>query len=283
MNLPKPQLIGILNITPDSFSDGGHYMDANAALYAIEHLITDGADIIDIGAESTRPGATPLSHAEEWERLAPILKQAIDFSVPVSVDTRHVETARKALALGAAWINDVSGFADESMIETVKNTSCKLVVMHSLSVPADKNITIPASADIIKTLLDFANTRAQMMQKAGIERERLIFDPGIGFGKTPAQSQEIIDRIEELKACGLPLFVGHSRKSFFQFPAASTLEQKDKATLAISKQLAASGVEYLRVHNVKLHADHFRHCEKASPTKQSRSGLPRFARDDGGL
>ncbi|MFW0776631.1 MAG: dihydropteroate synthase [Rickettsiales bacterium] len=251
----QPKLVGIINITPDSFSDGGQCMDAAAALGSIRQLISDGADIIDIGAESTRPGATALSHKEEWQRLEPVLKQAISLSVPVSVDTRHAETAHKALALGVAWINDVSGFTNPAMIEAVKNAHCKLVIMHSLTVPADKNVTIAESDDVIEVITTFAEHKIEELQAKGIARDRIIFDPGIGFGKTPAQSQEIVNRIADLGALGVPLYIGHSRKSFFQFAPSATLQEKDEATLTVSKQLAKSGVEYLRVHNVKLHKE----------------------------
>lgn len=248
-------LVGILNITPDSFSDGGNYMNTDAALQAIEQMISNGADIIDIGAESTRPGATALTHAQEWQRLAPILENASGFPVPISLDTRHPQTVKKALNIGVSWINDVSGFTNHEMIAIVKNSDCKLVMMHSLGVPADKNITVPPSDDIIKTLLDFARRQLKTMEEAGIKSYRIIFDPGIGFGKTPAQSKEIIERIDELESCGLPLFIGHSRKSFFEFSASATLDERDMATLHVSKQLADAGVDYLRVHNIKLHRE----------------------------
>lgn len=241
------QLVGIVNFTPDSFSDGGRYNAVDAALAHIDRLIMDGADIIDIGAESTRPGATPLSAAEEWERLASFFEALTPEGAIFSLDTRHAENAKRALDKGFHWINDVSGFADEAMIDAVKPYGCKLVMMHSLGIPADKNHTLPGYVDVIETLLAWAQKQVARLEKKGIRRHHLIFDPGIGFGKTAAQSSQIIERFIELKACGLPLYIGHSRKSFLGEG------DRDASTLAVSRQLIAKEVDYLRVHNVAAH------------------------------
>lgn len=250
--MPLVKLVGILNVTPDSFSDGGECAHPEHAIARACEMAEEGADIIDIGAESTRPGAHPLTHAEEWQRLLPILMQLHNISVPVSVDTRHAETARKALDLGVSCINDVSGFASDGMIAAAKAYACDLVMMHSLTVPADKAITLPDTADVIEELLNFAHTRMGYMESEGIKRERIIFDPGIGFGKTAAQSQAIIERISELKVLGVPLYVGHSRKSFLGH-VHGTNAKRDAATLEASCRLIEAGVDYLRVHNIKAH------------------------------
>jgi len=241
------KLVGIVNLTPDSFSDGGQYNEVDTALAHIDQLIEDGADIIDIGAESTRPGATPLSAAEEWERLEPLFAGLSTSGAVFSLDTRHAENAKRALDIGFHWINDVSGFADNAMIEAVKPYGCQLVVMHSLSVPADKNITLPADADVIETLLQWSKLQVARLEKKGLRRFRLIIDPGLGFGKTSAQSGQVIERFIELKACGLPLLIGHSRKSFLGDG------DRDRSTLAVSRQLIGKGVDYLRVHDVAAH------------------------------
>jgi len=262
------KLVGIVNVTPDSFSDGGKYAGRDAAIRAIGRLIEDGADAIDIGAESTRPGATPVTPEEEWQRLAPVMEYITSSFGPTegscadgdaslkakddvifSIDTRHAQTARKALAAGAHWINDVSGFSDPAMVEAVKYSDCKLVVMHSLSVPADTHVVLEDSADVMQALLDFAQKRMGELAAAGIARARIIFDPGIGFGKTAAQSLLILQRIEELKQLGIPLLVGHSRKSCL----GSLGKNRDDATLAMSQTLAKAGVDYLRVHDVAAH------------------------------
>lgn len=245
--LKKPVLLGIANITPDSFSDGGVNFNPEIALANIQALPGQGADIVDIGAESTRPGAKPLSQAEEWARLEPVLGNLKGFPVPISVDTRYAQTAKKALALGAGWINDVSGFANADMVAAVRDSDSKLVVMHSLSVPADKNIILPVDADPVEQLLIWAEKRFSELEKSGIDRARLIFDPGIGFGKNAEQSHAIIKGISRFRELGVPLLVGHSRKSFLG------QENPEDATIKISQFLADSGVDYLRVHNVRRH------------------------------
>lgn len=245
------KIVGIINVTPDSFSDGGACFDADFALEAIAKLIEDGADVIDIGAESTRPGATPVTAAEEWQRLEPVLKLLPQFGKKVifSVDTRHGETARRALDAGVHWINDVSGFSDPAMIAAVKASDCKLVVMHSLGVPADKKIVM-TEPDVTEALLQWAKARIEMLQANGIKKERIIFDPGIGFGKNAAQSLAILREVKRFKAFDLPILIGHSRKSFLH---SSTKEEGDYKTLAVSQYLAGQGVDYLRVHNVARH------------------------------
>lgn len=266
--IKKPELVGIINITPDSFSDGGLNFSLQSALTNIQKLVEDGVDIIDIGAESTRPNATPISHEEEWARLEPILSRLVDFAIPISVDTRHAETARKALALGVRWINDVSGFSSIEMVEAVRDSDCKLVVMHSLSVPADKNIILPVDADPVEMIIEWAKMRFEELEKAGISRDRIIFDAGIGFGKNAQQSQAIIDGVARFKELAVPVLIGHSRKSFIRDCHSECNEESlhnnekilrqaqddiDDATIKISRFLAENGVDYLRVHNVKRH------------------------------
>lgn len=265
------KLVGILNLTPDSFSDGGQVSDP---AHAIERLIEAGADVIDIGAESTRPGATPLAPAEEWQRLEPVLKEVLPHfpHTLFSLDTRHAETAAKALLFPIQWINDVSGFADPAMVDAVRSSTCKLVVMHSLTVPADPCTHLNAEADPVAEVLQFAQERSARLQQAGIPRERLIFDPGIGFGKTPLQSVEIVRCLDELKACGMPLLIGHSRKSFltqFSSPPPARVrtgvrvplstytadDSRDMLTLGVSAYLYGKGVDYLRIHAVQPHAE----------------------------
>ncbi len=257
----RTQLIGILNLTPDSFSDGGQVTDA---AQAIERLIEDGADIIDIGAESTRPGATPLTPAQEWQRLEPVLHEVLPcFPQAVfSLDTRHAETAARALSYPIHWINDVSGLADPAMVDAVRGSACKLVVMHSLTVPADPGRHLHEEADPVAELLHFARERSAELERQGIARERLIFDPGIGFGKTPLQSVEILRRIDELKACGMELLIGHSRKSFLKLfssppPASGETEWtgRDALTLGVSAYLYGKGIDYIRIHAVRPHAE----------------------------
>lgn len=242
------RLVGILNVTPDSFSDGGRFFSPESARRAIEDFIRQGADIIDIGAESTRPNATPLTAEEEWQRLEPVLRGLYLHNITFSLDTRHAETARKALVYGVGWINDVSGFSDPAMVEAVRQSSCKLVVMHSLSVPADSSLVLPESVDAVQEVMAFGRARIAALVAAGIAKERIIFDPGIGFGKTAKQSHALVAGIGRFNALGVPLLVGHSRKSFL-----GDKSQRDEATLTLSRQLMRQGVAYLRVHDIAAH------------------------------
>jgi dihydropteroate synthase len=251
------KLVGIVNLTPDSFSDGGNCADVAAMIVLAGAMAAAGAEVIDVGAESTRPGAVPLDPEEEWQRLLPFMEQVLPGlkgRCRISIDTRHAETARRALERGADWINDVGGFADAAMVEAVAPSGCALVVMHSLSIPADPKVTLPDDADPVAALLAFGYERVAALEAAGINRSRLIFDPGIGFGKTAAQSLEILRRAAELRVLGVPLLVGHSRKSFLKAFADGPPPMRDAATLAFSAYLMDRGVGYLRVHDVSGHA-----------------------------
>ncbi len=244
------KIVGILNLTPDSFSDGGQFYSPAAAIERIGELVRQGADIIDIGAESTRPDATPLSAEEEWQRLEPVVKHLPAFStVEFSIDTRHAATVSKILPYGISTVNDVSGFSSPQMVEAVQKSSCKLVIMHSLTVPADTRVVMDEHVDVVTALMEFARKRIAALVSAGIGKERMIFDAGIGFGKTTAQSFAIINGIGRFKELDVPLYIGHSRKSFLGEPK----ENRDKATLEMSRELIKQGVGYIRVHDVAAH------------------------------
>ncbi len=241
------KIVGIVNVTPDSFSDGGDYFSPKKAITHALALIEQGATVLDIGAESTRPNAAPVSALEEWKRLEPVLEALVGKSI-ISVDTRHASTAQLALAKGVDWINDVSAASNEALVVAVANhESAKYVLMHSLSVPADPSLTL--EGDVVDELLKFAHAKIVVCEQLGLPKERIIFDIGIGFGKTAEQSVELIERIAEFHLLAVPLFVGHSRKSFMKLFDG----ERDALTLKFSKQLAAQGVDYLRVHNVELH------------------------------
>lgn len=253
---PEPKLMGIVNITPDSFSDGGKFDHPSAALSQAEALIAAGAQVIDLGAESTRPGATPLDSDTEWRRLEPVLKaaQKLRERCLISVDTRHPETARRAIETGIDWINDVSGLENLGLCEMIATAHCDVVVMHSLSVPADRGRVIDSNVDVVGELIRWSEAKLRMLERHGIERSRVILDPGIGFGKTPAQSLELLRSAEKLRASGARLLIGHSRKSFFSMFTGQAFCDRDIETLAASVELARAGVDYLRVHHVEWHA-----------------------------
>lgn len=253
---PRTKLVAILNITPDSFS-GSPVHDAKDALAQVDALIADGANIIDIGAESTRPNATPLTHTQEWERLSGVVALAAqrchDKGIELSIDTRHAETAKRALDAGADWINDVSGFASSDMIEAVKDSTCKLVMMHSLSVPVDPAVQLPERADAPAAIIEWAIARQHILDGHGIHRNRVILDPGLGFGKSARQSLDIVLRARLLESLGLDILIGHSRKSFLTLFTGAPASERDDLTLAFSAMMVQMQVPYLRVHDVARH------------------------------
>lgn len=254
---PHTKIVGILNLTPDSFSNTSGYETDDAALFHALEMIQNNVHVIDIGAESTRPGATPLSPDEEWHRLEPLLSKLIHLAhtggTQISIDTRHATTASYALALGVDWINDVSGLRNPAMLNVLSKATCNIVFMHSLSIPANPDVVVDTNENIIEILSHFAQETIEKCASFGITKERLTFDPGLGFGKTAEQSLEILHRIEELQEIALPLFIGHSRKSFLTKFSPAPASERDALTLAVSEYLLAKKVNYLRVHDVPHH------------------------------
>ena len=254
-----PVLMGILNITPDSFSDGGqHYQMEDIDKYLQEH--EEHLAILDIGAESTRPGATPLTAQQEWHRLEPVLKHLREryrghrLAPRLSVDTYHGLTASRALEFGVAIINDVSGGSDPEMQAVLAQSDCQYVLTHSLSVPAARNQHLPATCDATAEVKAWFQTKVAWLEELGVRRERLILDPGLGFGKTTLQNLALMQGLEELQDLGAPILIGHSRKSFMQDLTAVPSAARDPETLGFSLALARKGVDLLRVHNPALHA-----------------------------
>src|SRR5690606_27437469 len=204
--LPRPAVMGILNVTPDSFSDGGRHNVPEAAIAQAKRMIAEGADIIDIGGESTRPGATAVSIEEEWARLAPVLPAVVDLGVPVSIDTYKADIAARACALGAVIVNDVWGLQrDPGMADAVAEAGAAVIMMHN-RYAADPDIDIFADID------RFFERSIAIADKAGIPRERQVLDPGFGFGKTVDQNYQVLNRFESLAKHRLPLLAGASRK-----------------------------------------------------------------------
>jgi dihydropteroate synthase len=239
-------VMGILNATPDSFSDGGLFLDAEAAIAHAREMVAAGADLLDVGAESTRPygGATPVSADEEWARLAPILPAVVALGVPVSVDTMKAVVAAKALALGAVIVNDVWGLQrDPDMARLVADHGVGLVIMHNRDA-ADPAIDIMADVEaFFRRSLDLAD-------RAGVVRDRILLDPGIGFGKTPEQSIAVLGSLDGLKRFGLPLLVGASRKRFIATVSPSEPRDRLGGSIAASVLAALSGASIVRVHDV---------------------------------
>lgn len=249
-----PLWMGILNLTPDSFSDGGDLSGEGSVLGKAEALAKSGVQILDFGAESTRPGATPLASRDEWARLEQALGQVTRsfqsriFRPLISLDTRHAETARRALHLGVDWINDVSGLRDPQMLEVLKDSKCEYVLMHSLSVPANAQESIHEGLDVVAEVKAWAREKFDQLSRAGVSLERVIFDPGIGFGKTPQQSITLLKRIDEFFDLPTRILVGHSRKGFLKTWTEADAAGRDPETLGVSLRLADCGVDILRVH-----------------------------------
>lgn len=256
----------ILNVTPDSFSDGGGLRVPDD----LDARLRDAGQILDLGAESTRPGAEPIDTATEWRRLEPALEllktrfQGQSFRPRISVDTYRAETAAKAIECGCDMLNDVSGLADPAMPELLKTARCEYVLMHSLSVPADPKLCLSA-ADPVAEIKTWALGKLDGLARQGIDLERVIFDPGIGFGKSGAQSWQILARIEEFFDLPVRLMIGHSRKSFLARATSSRpARERDPETLGVSIKLAEKGVDILRVHDSALHARAFESFQEAA-------------------
>ena len=254
--LPATELVGIINVTPDSFSDGNLFIDPHKAALHARNLWNEGARVLDIGAESTRPGAKLITWEEEWRRLDPVLNairtefQNDSLKPEISVDTRRPEVAKLALAAGANWLNDVSGFSDPGMLELAGEGSAQLVCMHNLGVPPSKEHVLSSSSDALTQILAWGEEVISKFNHLGITSDRLILDPGIGFGKTPQQSLKIILGAEKLLRLGCRILIGHSRKSFLSLFSAKPANERDAESAALSAVLASKGMHYLRVHNV---------------------------------
>ena len=251
----KTKIMGILNVTKDSFSDGGDFYDREDGIKHLNQLIQDGADIIDIGAESTRPNSEAVCAKDQFEKLFPILEYINNnnIKVPISIDTRNSEVAQKCIELGANIINDVSGFDYDPQMPIVlaQNPNVKIVIQHSSATPdVMQNYTNYENLtdDIIKNL----HSKTIKAIELGIKPENIILDPGIGFGKTKEQNFEIIKRFKEFQSLGYPVMIGLSRKSLLNMPNKQN-EEKDIYTLALNSILINENIDYIRVHNVKLH------------------------------
>ena len=208
-----PIVMGILNVTPDSFSDGGQHDGFDAALAHAERMAEEGARIIDVGGESTRPGAAPVSVDEELARVLPVVRALAQRDVCVSIDTRHAEVARACLEAGAAIVNDVSGFRDPAMVDAVRDSDCGLVVMHMQGDPSTMQ-NAPSYDDVVADVREWLRDRAAALEAAGVAHDRICIDPGPGFGKTPSQTLELVRNFQEFVRLGYPVMVAVSRKSF---------------------------------------------------------------------
>lgn len=249
-----PIVMGILNITPDSFSDGGLYLDADAAVEHALAMVDAGAAIIDVGGESTRPGSDAVDPAEEWERIGAVIAALAERELCVSVDTRHAEVASRALAAGASIVNDVSGFRDPAMVEVAAKSGCGCVVMHMAGEPKTMQDN-PAYDDVVAEVRDYLRDAAAALEEAGVDHSRICIDPGPGFGKTPKQTIELMRNLHELVHLGYPVMVAASRKSYVGYAyGVEEPHERDVASAAEALLACELGASVVRTHNVPLTA-----------------------------
>jgi dihydropteroate synthase len=251
LSFDRPRIMGVVNVTPDSFSDGGRHFGTEAAVAHALRLAAEGADILDIGGESTRPGAAPIDVAEECRRVLPVIERLVqEAGVPLSIDTRNSEVMRRAAAAGVRLVNDVSALRhDPQSLPTLAETGLPVVLMHAQGDPATMQDR-PRYADVVLDIYDFFTQRVAASEAAGIPRSRLILDPGIGFGKTLAHNLELLRALSLFHGLGCVLLLGASRKSFIGHLTGAQSANRLPGSLAAALIGAAQGVQVLRVHDV---------------------------------
>jgi len=254
-----PRLMGIVNVTPDSFSDGGQWVSTMAAVEHALALAEQGADVLDIGGESTRPGAEPVSGAVELQRVIPVIEQLVrQTDVPLSIDTTKAEVAAQALAAGASIVNDISAAtADPRMPEVCASSNCGIILMHMQGTPQTMQID-PRYQDVVQEVSDYLEARRRAFHALGVADERLLLDPGIGFGKTARHNLQLLRNIPRLQASGRPVLIGHSRKGFLKKLVGRNIDERLAGTIGVSIALAEQQVDMLRVHDISAVRDALR-------------------------
>lgn len=254
-----PELVGVINLTPDSFSDGGSIRKSSDLEIQVKRLLEEGATLIDIGAESTRPGAARISWQEEVRRLNVFIDGLAElkreFYFKISLDSRNPETVAWCLGkIPLDWINVVDGLIYPQIAEIAARSACDLIVMHSIETPPRPDSVMNPNQDAVTEILKWGNQRIDALTRKGISREKIIFDPGIGFGKTAAQNFQIISRFSELNLLKVRLLIGHSRKRFLDTTGTLNAQNRDLESAIVAAQIANSGVDYLRVHAPGVHS-----------------------------
>ena len=246
-----PALMGIVNVTPDSFSDGGNYFEPNRAVDHALQLVSDGAVILDVGGESTRPYSEPVAASEEIQRVIPVIKKIVaQTKIPVSVDTSKVSVARAALDVGAEIINDVTGLTgDPEMIELARESGAGVCAMHMQGNPQIMQDN-PRYENVIQEIFGYLALRQQALLDAGIQRSKICLDPGIGFGKTHEHNIELVKNCQQFHELGVPIVIGHSRKGFIANILGDKEMDRDSGTLAVTLILAQKQIQIVRVHEV---------------------------------
>ena len=254
LDLSRPLVMGIVNVTPDSFSDGGRYLSAPAALEHAHRLIDEGADLLDIGGESTRPGAADVSERDEIERVVPLMEALRSTAVPLSVDTSKPGVMRAALAAGASIVNDVRAFQEEGAPEAVVSSRCGLVLMHMQGTPRTMQRE-PHYGNVVQEVGDFLRARVAALVQAGVAAERVAVDPGFGFGKSVAHNFRLLRELDALTTLGRPVLVGLSRKSMLGTVTGRPVGERVAASVAAAVLAAERGARIVRVHDVAATRD----------------------------
>jgi len=242
--------MGVVNVTPDSFSDGGRFFDKDSAIRHAEQLVRDGADIVDVGGESSRPGALPVSVQEELDRVLPVLNGLKDLGKPISVDTRRPEVMQEALKAGASMINDIDALQAPGALETVAASGCAVCLMHKKGEPETMQ-QAPHYDDVVAEVRVFLKNRVEKAEQAGIGRERIVIDPGFGFGKTLEHNLKLLRHLSSLSSMKLPVLAGWSRKSSLGKITGRPAEERLPASLAMALLSLQAGATILRVHDVR--------------------------------
>jgi dihydropteroate synthase len=246
--LDRPLIMGVVNVTPDSFSDGGRFLDPRAAVDHARALISEGADIIDVGGESTRPGAPEVPVSDELRRILPVI-DALARTIPLSVDTSKPEVMREALRCGASMINDVAALGKAESVEAVVASEAAVCLMHMQGTPRTMQVA-PSYDDVVAEVAGFLRVRATALEDVGIARERIVIDPGFGFGKTTAHNLTLLRQLGVLRAMGWPVLAGLSRKSMLGRIAGRELDDRMPASVAAAMLAVQFGADIVRVHDV---------------------------------
>lgn len=254
LDLSRPLVMGIVNVTPDSFSDGGRHLRLDAALAHAQQLLAEGADMLDIGGESTRPGAVPVGAQEELDRVIPVLEALRGASVPLSIDTRKPEVMRAALKAGAALVNDIGALQEAGALESVSASDAAVCLMHKQGDPQTMQVQ-PQYADVVGEVKAFLQARTAAAVAAGIARERIIIDPGFGFGKALGHNLALLRELESFKGLGAPILAGLSRKSMLGAITGQDVGHRLPASVAAALIAVQRGAAIVRVHDVRATVD----------------------------
>ena len=271
LDLSRTIIMGILNVTPDSFSDGGVFLSARAALAHVRQMTEEGADIIDIGGESTRPGAQAVPLQQELDRVIPVIEAvAAELPVPISIDTSKPEVMRAAVAAGAGFVNDVQALRADGALQAVRDLQVPVCLMHMQGEPRSMQAH-PVYGEVVTEVRDFLRARLDACIASGIARERLLVDPGFGFGKTVQHNLELLRRLSELRSLGAPILAGLSRKSMIGALLGLPVDQRLPASLALALIAVQNGASIVRMHDVRATREVMRMLDAVYPHMQERT------------